>query len=202
MDHSDTAVRALPDNAQAPSETSTDEKAPSLKHADSDFKARVSVVATPSLPDPLPGAAVDADGLPVTYRLYRRRFVGLAALVGICCCGSTSEAASLTELLVETVRLEHCSGYGQLMVWPNRKRRCVSPFRFAPSMRSAAIRLRADRLQRPCCLVSDEFGFSLDEVNWLSNVVSLAFLPCSIIVPAICRRYGIRITVSCLRRLL
>jgi hypothetical protein len=45
------------------------------------------------------------------------------------------------------------------------------------------------------CTVSSDFGFSLDEVNWFGNSVSFAFLPCSILVPVICTRYGIRLTV-------
>ena len=44
-------------------------------------------------------------------------------------------------------------------------------------------------------LVSSEFGFSLDQVNWLGNVLNLVFLPSSIIVPFVCKRLGITITV-------
>lgn len=43
---------------------------------------------------------------------------------------------------------------------------------------------------------SDQLGFSLDKINWFGNVVNLAFLPSSVIVPYVCMRYGIRITVS------
>lgn len=42
---------------------------------------------------------------------------------------------------------------------------------------------------------ASEFGFSLDEVNWFGNVVNLAFLPSSILVPFMCKRYGMRATV-------
>lgn len=43
--------------------------------------------------------------------------------------------------------------------------------------------------------VSRDFGFSLDQVNWLTNVVSFIYIPSSLVVPIICMRYGIRVTV-------
>ncbi|EKM52317.1 uncharacterized protein PHACADRAFT_260633 [Phanerochaete carnosa HHB-10118-sp] len=42
--------------------------------------------------------------------------------------------------------------------------------------------------------VSSEFGFTLDQVNWLGNAVNLVFLPSSILVPFVCKRFGIRLT--------
>ena len=42
-----------------------------------------------------------------------------------------------------------------------------------------------------------DFGFSLDKVNWLGNVINVTYLPTSVIVPIICTRYGIRMTVRC-----
>ncbi|KAJ7925250.1 hypothetical protein B0H13DRAFT_2573314 [Mycena leptocephala] len=37
-----------------------------------------------------------------------------------------------------------------------------------------------------------EFGITLDEVNWLGNVMACIYLPVSLLVPEIIRRYGIR----------
>ncbi|GJE88914.1 MFS general substrate transporter [Phanerochaete sordida] len=42
--------------------------------------------------------------------------------------------------------------------------------------------------------VSSDFGFTLDQVNWLGNVLNLVFLPSSIVVPFVCKRFNIRIT--------
>ncbi|KAF7321286.1 MFS general substrate transporter [Mycena kentingensis (nom. inval.)] len=40
----------------------------------------------------------------------------------------------------------------------------------------------------------DEFGFNLDQVNWLGNIVATLYLPVSLLVPGLIRRYGIRRT--------
>ncbi|KAF8588684.1 MFS general substrate transporter [Ramaria rubella] len=37
-----------------------------------------------------------------------------------------------------------------------------------------------------------DFDISLTEVNWLGNVVNLVLLPCSLITPFLCKRYGLR----------
>ncbi|GLB37685.1 putative MFS general substrate transporter [Lyophyllum shimeji] len=37
-----------------------------------------------------------------------------------------------------------------------------------------------------------EFGFTLNEVNWLGNIVSLVYLPTALIIPTMVTRYGIR----------
>jgi len=39
-----------------------------------------------------------------------------------------------------------------------------------------------------------DFGFTLDQVNWLSNVTNVVYLPASAIVPLVCSRWGIRRT--------
>ncbi|KAJ7084336.1 major facilitator superfamily domain-containing protein [Mycena belliarum] len=39
---------------------------------------------------------------------------------------------------------------------------------------------------------ANEFGITLDQVNWLGNVMALVYLPVSLSVPEIIRRYGIR----------
>jgi hypothetical protein len=43
--------------------------------------------------------------------------------------------------------------------------------------------------------VVDEFGFSLDEINWLGNVVSCSFLLVAFLTPYLTHRVGIRKTV-------
>lgn len=40
--------------------------------------------------------------------------------------------------------------------------------------------------------VVDQFGFTLDEVSWLGNIIACVYLPTSFLVPIITRRYGIR----------
>ena len=45
-------------------------------------------------------------------------------------------------------------------------------------------------------VVVEAFGFTLDEVNWLGNVVNITYLPCAALVPAVYARLGVRRTVS------
>ncbi|KAF7428316.1 hypothetical protein PC9H_007537 [Pleurotus ostreatus] len=40
--------------------------------------------------------------------------------------------------------------------------------------------------------MSAEFGISLDQVNWLGNIVALVYLPSAVLIPAVVSRYGIR----------
>ncbi|KZT05289.1 MFS general substrate transporter, partial [Laetiporus sulphureus 93-53] len=42
--------------------------------------------------------------------------------------------------------------------------------------------------------VVEAFGFTLDEVNWLGNVVNFTYLPCAALVPAVYARLGVRRT--------
>ena len=44
-------------------------------------------------------------------------------------------------------------------------------------------------------VVTDDFGFTLDQVNWFSNIVSLTYLPVSILVPITYSRFGIQRSV-------
>ncbi|KAG1732245.1 major facilitator superfamily domain-containing protein [Suillus paluster] len=39
---------------------------------------------------------------------------------------------------------------------------------------------------------SEDFAISLDQVNWLSNILSCVYLPVSLLVPLLCTRFGIR----------
>jgi len=39
---------------------------------------------------------------------------------------------------------------------------------------------------------SREFGITLDQVNWLGNIMSLLYLPSAFLVPAIISRWGLR----------
>ncbi|KAF5380571.1 hypothetical protein D9615_004653 [Tricholomella constricta] len=38
----------------------------------------------------------------------------------------------------------------------------------------------------------NEFGFTLDEVNWLGNIVACVYLPTALLIPTLVSRYGIR----------
>ncbi|KIP09398.1 hypothetical protein PHLGIDRAFT_11937 [Phlebiopsis gigantea 11061_1 CR5-6] len=144
------AHNAQHDPRDVPSPTSSSEKAGSFRHSegslDQDKAAdafRTHVVArSVSSETPLGADAVLPAG---AYRLYRRRFVGLLALIAL----------------------------NVVAAMPN-------PW-FGPIATNTA----------------NEFGFTLDEVNWFGNVVNLAFLPSTIVVPFILTRYGILKTPSC-----
>ena len=41
-------------------------------------------------------------------------------------------------------------------------------------------------------LVVRDFGFTLDEVNWLGNIVSCVYLPTAVLTPIITKRYGLK----------
>ncbi|KAF9484435.1 MFS general substrate transporter [Pholiota conissans] len=75
------------------------------------------------------------------YRLYRRRFVGIIALVFL--------------------------NIVAAMSWPW----------FGPISNNTAA----------------EFNITLDQVNWLGNIVALVYLPTAILIPPVISRYGIRI---------
>jgi MFS transporter, FLVCR family, MFS-domain-containing protein 7 len=41
-------------------------------------------------------------------------------------------------------------------------------------------------------LVVRDFGFTLDEVNWLGNIISCVYLPIAVLTPIITKRYGLK----------
>ncbi len=41
-------------------------------------------------------------------------------------------------------------------------------------------------------VVAEDFNITLDEVNWLGNIVALIYLPTAFIIPYIVARYGLR----------
>ena len=43
-----------------------------------------------------------------------------------------------------------------------------------------------------CCSVVTEFGYTLDQVNWLGNITSVIYLPVALLVPTICARWNVR----------
>ncbi|KAI0799593.1 major facilitator superfamily domain-containing protein [Irpex lacteus] len=89
-----------------------------------------------------PNETAQSIAEPVTYRLYKRRFIGLVALVVLNIVGGFSA------------------------VW------------FGSIAGNTA----------------DEFGFTLGQVNWLSNVLNLTYIPASIASAFICKRWGVRMT--------
>ncbi|KAJ3550543.1 hypothetical protein NM688_g5055 [Phlebia brevispora] len=111
-------------------------------HADdtSHVMTSVSPVQIPTIPPPTEVASHHAQ--PSPYRLYKRRYIGLVALVVLNFVGGMSNP------------------------W------------FGPI---------ASNMGR-------DFGFSLDKVNWLGNVINLTYLPFSFIIPFICTRWGLHIT--------
>ncbi|KAL0956303.1 hypothetical protein HGRIS_002460 [Hohenbuehelia grisea] len=40
--------------------------------------------------------------------------------------------------------------------------------------------------------MAQEFGITLDQVNWLGNIVALVYLPVSLLIPVVVARYGVR----------
>ncbi|KAI0744766.1 MFS general substrate transporter [Earliella scabrosa] len=80
--------------------------------------------------------------IPQEYRLYKRRWIGLVALV-----------------ILNIVS-------GMVLVW------------FGPIANS----------------VVDDFGFTLDQINWFGNVVNVVYLPSAILVPYLYGKVGIRRT--------
>ncbi|GJE91828.1 MFS general substrate transporter [Phanerochaete sordida] len=93
-------------------------------------------VTTPKLVDPLCAEA------PVEYRLYKKRFVGVAGL-----------------MLLNIAAAMPNAWYGPI----------------------------ANEVSR-------DFGFTLDQINWLGNALNIVFVPSAILVPFVCRRFNIRIT--------
>lgn len=83
---------------------------------------------------------LESAGEPVTYRLYKRRFLGLVGLV-----------------LLNVIAA---------MPWPW----------YGPISNNMAT----------------EFGFTLDQINWLGNIMALVYLPTAILIPHIVSRFGIR----------
>jgi hypothetical protein len=41
-------------------------------------------------------------------------------------------------------------------------------------------------------LVVRDFGFTLDEVNWLGNIISCVYLPTAVLTPIVTKRYGLK----------
>ncbi|KAH9484995.1 MFS-type transporter [Psilocybe cubensis] len=132
-----------------PSSGSTELEKSGSKHSE-EVSARVVALAgverksTGSLSQELTADQVveslESDAFPGTYRLYRRRFVGLVALVFL-------------NLIAA-------------MSWPW----------FGPISNS----------------VASDFNITLDEVNWLGNIVAVVYLPTALLIPVIISRYGIR----------
>lgn len=45
-------------------------------------------------------------------------------------------------------------------------------------------------------IVSQDFGFTLNQINWLSNIIAWLHIPFTVAVPMMVQRYGIRRCVS------
>ena len=88
---------------------------------------------------------------------------------------------------------ESCLRNAASLVWAHRKRQCVSPL--SPDS--------ADSLNCPSFFHSptaaNQFGFTLDQVNWLGNVINVVYLPSAFFLPYFYNKLGIRGTVSITR---
>ncbi|KAI0742681.1 MFS general substrate transporter [Daedaleopsis nitida] len=96
-------------------------------------------IELPSRKGPVSVVERSADG-PQEYRLYKRRWIGLIAVV-----------------ILNVVS-------GMVLVW------------FGPIANN----------------VVEEFGFTLDQINWFGNVVNVVYLPSAIMVPYLYARLGVR----------
>jgi hypothetical protein len=118
---------------------------------------------------------VGFEDAPMEFRLYRRRFVGVVALV------RRSLAPDEAPRSRRAVSPQRRRGDGLTLVWAHRQRKCVrATARRAPLISSAA---------------AATFGISLTRVNWLSNAMGVIYLPGAILTPILCSRYGVRCTV-------
>ncbi|KAL9711460.1 hypothetical protein Ac2012v2_004531 [Leucoagaricus gongylophorus] len=107
-------------------------------------------------------AGSSEDRHEVIYRLYKRRFAGLIALVNDGC----SDAPQGTDPDVFQVFLNIVAA----MSWPW----------FGPISNDT------------------DFNITLDQVNWLGNIVALVYLPTAFLIPYIVARYGLRRCVNIL----
>ena len=105
----------------------------------------------------------------VQYRLYKRRFAGLLGFV----------------------RLSRVSGRFLPYV-----RSCLGSSRACHGLGLVRFRLKVDApfssvSIRSHCPAATDFGISVNQVNWLCNIVCCIFIPVSLLVPAFCSRFGV-----------
>ena len=75
---------------------------------------------------------------------------------------------------------------GMVLVW------------FGPIANAGASPLLSSDMREPLtpAIVVDDFGFTLDQVNWFGNAVNVIYLPAAVVVPYLYGRLGLRGTVS------
>ena len=76
---------------------------------------------------------------------------------------------------------------GMVLVW------------FGPIANAGASPLLSSDVHEPRLtptIVVDDFGFTLDQVNWFGNAVNVIYLPAAVVVPYLYGRLGLRGTVS------
>lgn len=116
-----------------------------------------------------------------TYKLYKRRFSGILGLVSLSNC----------KLVSYFIPIQVVLNIVSAMPWPwfgpiaNDSRYASEP---NPFLSDAVLHT-----------VVTEFGFTLNQVNWLGNIVTCFYLPVALIIPTIISKYGIK---RCVRRFL
>jgi hypothetical protein len=118
-----------------------------------------------------------------SYRLYRWRFVGLAAMVCRC---STLSTFTNTYVMAFSDVSEHWRRTQCDMVWTHSQRQWVM------------MEEKSDEKRNELWIAAFDYKISLDQVNWLSNVAQLVFIPMALITPYIQKAFGMRITVCIL----
>lgn len=107
------------------------------------------------------------------YRLYKRRFSGLLGFVR-----PSPPFWIFSHYSAGHPRLRHWNAMG--LVRPNFHNMYLSNILFCVSNSSPSF-----------ITAATEFGITVDQVNWLSNVICCVFIPVSLSVPIFCSRYGI-----------
>lgn len=111
----------------------------------------------------------------VQYRLYKTRFVGLLAFVRpsrVFFCASS-----------------HCTpGHPRLRHWHAMglvRSNCHTRY-------SSTVQSLVPSVPNPSLLsAATEFDITVNQVNWLGNILSWIFIPVSLLIPVFCARFGI-----------
>lgn len=132
---------------------------------------------------------IDQDqGVPTAvgpYRLYKRRWFGVFAMASINCFSLNRPNAEIRWIV--------CAGSRECrqlaVVWPYSQQWCGTVW--FPALSDIT----------DVSSVVRDFGFTLDEVNWLGNIIACVYLPTACLTPIITKRYGIRRCVCPVSRL-
>lgn len=63
---------------------------------------------------------------------------------------------------------------------------------FGPISNDSTVFFQSPLVMTDLSLVVRDFGFTLDEVNWLGNIVACVYLPTAVLTPIVTKRYGLK----------